>query len=198
MAAGLLAQEDEGLSVPVISQVDESRQGVLAVYAADALEKLSVFDDLYARVDTLKRIANARLLYKNVSVSSDGLRVTNMDGSDLELEMLSSGEQHELVLLYDLLFDVTKNSLILIDEPELSLHVAWQRQILSGLQTMANLSDFRVLLATHSPKLSVTGGTSLSSYKDQMSHEVPRARRVSEHHQDAPYTTFRSILVGRR
>lgn len=152
--AGLLVEEHEEISVPLINTVDESRRSVLAVYAQDALRKLNVFDDLYARVNAFKRIANARLLYKNVSVSIDGLKVTaSDDGSDIDLEMLSSGEQHELVLLYDLLFEITGNSLIMIDEPELSLHVAWQRQMLSDLQDMACLSDFHVLLATHSPQI---------------------------------------------
>ena len=151
--AGLLGDELDTFTLPIIDLIDESKQGVLAVYANDALSKLGVFDDLYARVDTMKRIANSRLLYKQISVSSDGLKVSEEDGSDLVLEMLSSGEQHELVLLYDLLFETARNSLIMIDEPELSLHVAWQEQILGDLQAMAELSDFRVLLATHSPEI---------------------------------------------
>ena len=151
--AGLLLREPEGLSAPDIESMDKSRRSVLAVYAQDANKKLSVFDDLYARVNTFVRIANARLLYKQVSVSQEGLRVSNSDGSNLELEMLSSGEQHEIVLLFDLLFGTKENTLILVDEPELSLHVAWQREMLRDLQEMAELSDFRALLATHSPQI---------------------------------------------
>ena len=127
--AGLLVQEHESLSVPLLEYVDEARRSVLAVYAQDALRKLGVFDELYARVNAFKRIANSRFLYKQVSVSTDGLKVLNFDGSELDLEMLSSGEQHQLVLLYDLLFGTAPNSLIMIDEPELSLHVAWQEDL---------------------------------------------------------------------
>ena len=151
--AGILVQEDQDFQAFGNKEVDASRRGVLAVYAEDAIKKLSVFDDIYERVSTFKRIANDRFLYKRVSIGNQGLEVTAMNGSKLELEMLSSGEQHELVLLYGLLFDIPENSLILIDEPELSLHVAWQRKFLSDLQNMANLSDFRVLLATHSPQI---------------------------------------------
>ena len=151
--AGLLPQEHESLSVPVIEAVDDSTRNVLAVYAQDATEKLNVFENLYARANTFVRIANARLLYKQVSVSQKGLKVSNSDGLDLELEMLSSGEQHEIVLLFDLLFGTKKNSLIMVDEPELSLHVVWQRELLKDLQEMAELSDFRALLATHSPQI---------------------------------------------
>ena len=150
--AGLLAQQDES-PLPDINVLDEPRRGVLSVYAKDALTKLGVFDDLYARVNTLKRIANARFLYKQVSVGPGGLNVKTLEGPEIDLEMLSSGEQHELVLLYDLLFGTKENSLIMIDEPELSLHVAWQREILNDLQEMAHLSNFHALLATHSPQI---------------------------------------------
>ena len=153
--AGLLAQDTAAWSVtiPNIENVDESRREVLAVYARDAKQKLSVFDDVFAKVDALKRIANSRFLHKRISISTSGLLVKTSDGKKLELEMLSSGEQHELVLLYDLLFRVKKDSFILIDEPELSLHVAWQEQFLSDIEEIAELSDFRVLLATHSPQI---------------------------------------------
>ena len=151
--AGLLLQEHESWSVPIVETMDASRRSVLAVYAQDAREKLGVFDDLYAKVKTFLRIANSRLLYKHVSVSQKGMKVSTSDGSDLQPEMLSSGEQHEIVLLFDLLFGTKKNSLILVDEPELSLHVAWQRAMLNDLLEMADLSDFRALLATHSPQI---------------------------------------------
>ena len=151
--AGLLVEEHEGLNVFPLRAVDESRRDVLSVYAKDAITKLSVFDDLYARVNALKRIANARFLHKRMTVGQEGLKVMSLDGTELDLEMLSSGEQHEIVILYDLLFGVAPNSLIMIDEPELSLHVDWQRQLLNDFQEMASLSDFHVLLATHSPQI---------------------------------------------
>ena len=153
MAAGILAQESEGLASSALDGVDESHRGVLAVYAQDAKEKLSVFDDLYRKVDAFRRIANSRFRHKRVMFSPKGLSVVNSDDSQLDLEMLSSGEQHELVILYELLFRVPDNSLILIDEPELSLHVLWQEQFLKDFEAMATLSNFRAILATHSPEI---------------------------------------------
>ena len=150
--AGLLAHSDEGRRLHGLEEVDNSKLGVLAVYAQDTKRKLAVFDDLYRRVDTLKRIINSRFSYKKLDIGTEGFNVLT-DNSKLDLEMLSSGEQHELVLLYDLLFTVKADSLILIDEPELSLHVAWQRDILRDLNDIATLSDFRVFLATHSPTI---------------------------------------------
>ena len=149
---GLLVHSNEEGRLPGLEDVDDSKLGVLAVYAQDTKRKLAVFDDLYRRVDTLKKIINSRFSYKQLDVGTEGFNVFSND-AQLNLEMLSSGEQHELVLLYDLLFTVKRDSLILIDEPELSLHVAWQRDILRDLDEIASLSDFRVLLATHSPTI---------------------------------------------
>ena len=54
---------------------------------------------------------------------------------------------------YELLFRTKPNALILIDEPELSLHVAWQVEFLKDLERVIKLSSFDVILATHSPQI---------------------------------------------
>lgn len=79
--------------------------------------------------------------------------ITAINGTPLPPEKLSSGEQHELVLLYELLFKVESGSLILIDEPELSLHVGWQLEFLRDLQEVSRLAGLDVLVATHSPQI---------------------------------------------
>jgi predicted ATP-binding protein involved in virulence len=52
-----------------------------------------------------------------------------------------------------LLFKVEPDSLILIDEPELSLHIAWQERFLKGLQEIIKLTPKDFLIATHSPDI---------------------------------------------
>ena len=151
--AGLWDQKQAGIQIPDLASMDPSRRGVLAVYAQDAKQKLSVFDHLYAKVNTFRKIANSRFLHKQVNVSAEGLSVFTSGGEKLDLELLSSGEQHELVILYELLFRTQDSSLILIDEPELSLHVEWQAQFLNDLGEMAKLSNFQAILATHSPDI---------------------------------------------
>lgn len=151
--AGLLKGEQHGFQIPDLEHVDEAQRHVLAVYAQDARKKLAVFDDLYEKVNTFTKIANSRFLHKQVTVSSEGLSVTRNGDTTLDLEKLSSGEQHELVMLYELLFRTSSNSLILVDEPEISLHVAWQKKWVSDLERVAKLSNFRAIAATHSPEI---------------------------------------------
>ena len=151
--AGLLTSDQASIEIPDLALVDTSRRGVLAVYAQDTKRKLGVFDDLYGKINAFMRIANSHLRYKQVTVSIEGLKVVSSTGENLDLEMLSSGEQHELIILYELLFRTSENSLILIDEPELSLHVVWQEAFVNDLDELAELSDFRAILATHSPEI---------------------------------------------
>ena len=79
--------------------------------------------------------------------------MTSDSGRDIALTDLSSGEQHELVLLYELLFGVRDDALILINEPELSLHVGWQVRFLPDLQRIQKLRPLQIVMATHSPQI---------------------------------------------
>lgn len=141
-------------SVPVPATLSESATAVLSVYAEDARAKLSVLDDLAKKVELLKGTLNGRFRFKKVEISRErGIAVRAQDGLLLAPAALSSGEQHEIVLTYELLFRVAPSSLVLIDEPELSLHVAWQEAFLDDLLTMADVGDFDVVIATHSPQI---------------------------------------------
>ncbi len=151
-ATGMLLPEQGQLESESLGSIDESNRAVLELYALDVADKLTVFDELYPRVNMMIEILQSLFEYKQIKVSSNGFDITS-DGSNLDLRHLSSGEQHELVLIYDLLFNVRHNSLILIDEPELSLHVAWQEQMLKSFQRIGDLSKCHFLLATHSPQI---------------------------------------------
>jgi predicted ATP-binding protein involved in virulence len=151
--AGLLGQESEEPTVQVLQHIDETKRAVLSVYVQDSYKKLSVFDQLVAKVELFRKSINERFLYKQLSVGKEGFGLTTAEGDELNPLSLSSGEQHEIVLLYELLFKATENSLILLDEPEISLHVAWLEQFLSDLHAITALSHFDVIITTHSPQI---------------------------------------------
>jgi predicted ATP-binding protein involved in virulence len=132
--------------------LDPTRQSVMTLYVQDTDEKLSVLDDLEERVRLLLGNVNAKFRDKRIRIDKEkGLLAEGNDGQALDLDSLSSGEQHELVLHYDLLFRIRPNTLVLIDEPELSLHVAWQKRFLPDLLKIVDTVGFDVMIATHSP-----------------------------------------------
>jgi predicted ATP-binding protein involved in virulence len=151
-AVGLLDKDEDPKFQA--DNLDDHTKRVLTVYVADTEKKLSVFGDLAAKLALLQTHANSRFLYKRLAINKEhGFVFLTEDQGPLSPSDLSSGEQHELVLLYELLFRIRPGSLILLDEPEISLHVAWQEQFLKDLQRIIGLSDFDVLIATHSPQI---------------------------------------------
>lgn len=149
---GLTDAEDH---LPLPSQHLEPWQAaVLGNYIKDNFEKLATFDELRQKIDLLEDLLNTRFLRKTVDVSvSDGLTVHGSDDKPIPASGLSSGEQHELVLIYNLLFRVAPGTLVLIDEPEISLHVSWQKQFLEDVLRIAKASNLRFIIATHSPSI---------------------------------------------
>ena len=141
------------LPLPGRALADWERR-VLWTYLVDTEEKLATFQPLLARVRLLQEIVNSRFLFKSLAIDRErGFRFTTDEGGEIGPAALSSGEQHELVLVYDLLFNVQEGSLVLIDEPEISLHVSWQQQFLNDLMKIAGLAHLRFIIATHSPQV---------------------------------------------
>lgn len=64
---------------------------------------------------------------------------------------LSSGEKQLLILLTETLLQKENNSIFIADEPELSLHIEWQRMIISSIRELNPNSQ--IILATHSPEI---------------------------------------------
>ncbi len=65
---------------------------------------------------------------------------------------LSSGERQVLIVLTYLAFLAGKESIFVVDEPELSLHVEWQRELIGAL-TALRPESCQIILATHSPEI---------------------------------------------
>lgn len=76
---------------------------------------------------------------------------------------LSSGEQQMLALLVKVAVSATPNALILVDEPEISLHVSWQRLLPVMLSRMCEHFECDMVVATHSPLL-VTSALTASNH----------------------------------
>ena len=151
---GILDETSDQPSHPLDEQteLDDTEARVMTLYVDDTERKLKALADLAERVRSLLDSLNGKYRHKRLRVDRDEGFVAETDsGQKVPLDSLSSGEQHELVLHYDLLFRVRENTIVLIDEPELSLHVAWQKRFLPDLLEFAKLSAFDAIVATHSP-----------------------------------------------
>jgi predicted ATP-binding protein involved in virulence len=152
---GLLDPQAES-SLPVSPNFSDAKLVFLDLYTRDVESKLTIFDDLAARIGLFKDLINDRFSFKKLSISKERGFVIDIEGGGqgaghLQPKALSSGEQHELVLCFELLFKTETDYFVMIDEPEISLHVEWQETFLADLQKIADLAKFDTLIATHSP-----------------------------------------------
>lgn len=138
----------------VTEDIDAVKRAILSVNIQDIQKTLAIYDDLYPKFQKFIEILNERRLsFKKITLSENGFVFTNNKGKVLHPSDLSSGEQHELVLLYLLLFRIPEDSLILIDEPEISLHITWQKAFLDDMKDIIKLRNFDIVVATHSPAI---------------------------------------------
>lgn len=138
-----------------IRPYDESKNEILTAYIDSIEKKLSIYDDLIERIKLFNEILKEKDLV-NKSLAFDikiGLKITTRMNRILSPNRLSSGEQNQIILLYYLIFEVSDNSLVLIDEPENSLHVMWQKQFIDDLLKITATKNIQVIVATHSPQI---------------------------------------------
>lgn len=157
---GLTTYEKDNI-LKNLSNIDEATLKVLTLYSSDMLEKLEAYNDVQSKLQLFLDIINSRfankkcMLDKNQEFVFYACDATGRikRGKTIPPTRLSSGEQNEFVLFYDLVFNCDKKNLILVDEPELSLHIKWQQMMIGDLLRICNHNHLSLLIATHSPDL---------------------------------------------
>lgn len=91
---------------------------------------------------------------KRIAIHPNGmLFIKNYYGKKITLDDLSSGEKQIITFFAYLVFGLedTNQSIYLVDEPELSLHLNWQRIFVESIMNL-NM-DVQLIFATHSPEI---------------------------------------------
>ena len=153
MDAGLIDSE-ELIPLPQTT-LDKSEKKVLRFYLDDVSKKMKVYSELLERAELFKSILDdKKFLNKSIEINVEkGIEFKSKDGNSVPISSLSSGEQQEVVITYELLFLSGNNQLVMIDEPELSLHVTWQQKFLDDVTRISELANLDFIIATHSPTI---------------------------------------------
>jgi predicted ATP-dependent endonuclease of OLD family len=88
---------------------------------------------------------------KKIEVDSVGKIKVTHNGVNIKLDNLSSGEKQLIILLTHSRFSRKSGSTIIVDEPELSLHLHWQELLVDSLTQGEKKNQF--IFATHSPEI---------------------------------------------
>lgn len=141
-----------------LSDIENEDRKVLTLYLDDSNKKLDSYNEILPKIRLFQEIIDSKKLsFKKLKIDPQKgfyfKPISESEDKELDLSQLSSGEQHQIVLLYELIFKTGRDVLLLIDEPEISLHVAWQKQFLDDWKKITQLHDMKIIVATHSPQI---------------------------------------------
>lgn len=92
---------------------------------------------------------------KRIIRTKNEIMFSQAEGDELLPYSLSSGEKQMLVILLTVLVQDKQPCVLLMDEPEVSLHIEWQQRIIEIIREMN--PNAQVILTTHSPAM-IMGG----------------------------------------
>lgn len=108
------------------------------------------------------------------------------NGEKIDFESCSSGEKHMIFALSGIMNNISLNSLVLIDEPEISLHPEWQTKYISLLKKVfGSYFGCHFILASHSHYL-------VSDLQESTSSIVTLTKETDKipHAELLPYSTY--------
>lgn len=137
--------------------------------------RLKALNPLHIALRTTVETLNSLYLNKRVTIHLEGgITISNVIGPLLP-EQLSSGEQELLILFCEVISALRSDTILFIDEPELSLNVSWQRTLLESLLKCASGSAVQFVIATHSIEMLAHHRANVARLSNQASGDVPTA-----------------------
>lgn len=114
--------------------------------APDILKNINIFFDVVNSMlaDTGKTISIPKGANNSTFAFNQGDNV-------IKLEQLSSGEKQLLLVLLKVFLLERKPAIILMDEPDISMHISWQQKLIEALRQLNDCCQ--IIMTTHSPSI---------------------------------------------
>ncbi|MBQ5051054.1 Predicted ATP-binding protein involved in virulence [Klebsiella pneumoniae] len=118
------------------------RDGTIGSFSFDTSEYVK--NDLHEKISFLAKYGIIKLKECRIA----------RGGNPIIINKMSSGELNLLLLMFKINGEICDNSIIMIDEPEISLHPAWQKKIVPELtKCFSKYKGCHFIIATHSPQV---------------------------------------------
>lgn len=153
---GFLNETDYKYLLQKIDKTQESKigvvQAILTPYIETLNNKMMALNNLMEILSYMLESLSNYLHEKTISFSvADGFSIQHVkNGENVSFECLSSGEKQLLILFSKVIRNSSKCSFIIIDEPEISLNIKWQRMLMNTLNYFVSGNHAQFIIATHS------------------------------------------------
>ena len=122
----------------------------LIVKLIESYEKQKIYDDKIKKfADACNKYLNGKQFVFDQSELKLYVEENDKKGNIIELSNLSSGEKQIVSLFSKLYLENEKECILIIDEPELSISMKWQKMLLPDIMRSENCK--LLLTVTHSP-----------------------------------------------
>lgn len=136
----------------LVEDYNDSLGMVLSMHIDDMNDKFSVYDKFYDKLERFDKFVSGKgLSNKTMKLDSEnGITFMSDSGRVIPLYKLSSGEQNLVILYYRLVFETNNETLVLMDEPENSIHIEWLKEMLNDYLETVDKLKCQMIIATHS------------------------------------------------
>ena len=109
------------------------------------------------RIDKFFELINSLFVNtgKTIEIDDKNRVIFRKGDMTIEMERLSAGEKQILLLLFTLFLMEDKPTVLLLDEPEISLHIEWQDRLISLMNDLN--PNCQIIMTTHSPNIFADG-----------------------------------------
>lgn len=112
----------------------------------DAMRKQERIDKFFDLINSLFESTG-----KTIDIDDKNRVIFRKGKQIIEMEKLSSGEKQILVLLFTLFLMEDRSTVLLLDEPEISLHIEWQDRLIGLMHDLNH--NCQIIMTTHSPNI---------------------------------------------
>lgn len=156
------------------SELDRHLDAVIERYKSYQIELSSRMARMMSDVDTKEEFDNIRKLSSARAILQDTMDrllresgkhvnrekgdvefIFNSDKSSHSYKLLSAGEKQLLLILLTVFMQEGRETILIMDEPEISLHVDWQRQLIDTIRELN--PNCQIIVSTHSPAMILNG-----------------------------------------
>ena len=140
---------EEMLSLSLMSRT----LAILDLSAVYQQDKAKILEPITTYLKTVGQYLKDKRIELNATTSEliPHVKIGIQKERSLEVFALSSGEKQLLILLTEALLQQNLPCVFIADEPELSLHIEWQRNLVSSIRGLN--PNAQIIFATHAPEI---------------------------------------------
>lgn len=127
---------------------------LISPYLESINAKLNALDKLQNIINLFLFSVNDYFADKEIKFNlNTGFSISHKSGNPIDSDWLSSGEKQLLLLFINTITVADEATIFIIDEPEISLNIKWQRKLIDTLLQFSSDKNIQYIFATHSLEL---------------------------------------------